>query len=69
MKRIEKELLRNGYRVINFGYDSRKDSMQTVADDLDRVLRAEIPGDAGAVHFVTHSLGALVVRYYLSEHK
>lgn len=66
---IENDLLRNGYRVINFGYDSRKDSIQTVADDLDRTLRTEVPNDAGVVHFVTHSLGALVVRYYLSERK
>ncbi len=69
MSRIENELLRNGYRVINFGYDSRKDSIQTVADNLDSTLRTELPNDAGAIHFVTHSLGAVVVRYYLSERK
>jgi pimeloyl-ACP methyl ester carboxylesterase len=69
MTRIEKELIPNGYHVINFGYDSRENSIQTVTDDLDKIIRGQIPGDVRAVHFVTHSLGALVVRYYLSERK
>lgn len=69
MTKIEKELALNGYRVINFGYDSRKSSIQDVAEDLGKTLQGQIPGDAKTVHFVTHSLGALVVRYYLSEKK
>ncbi|OHD68909.1 MAG: hypothetical protein A2W19_11125 [Spirochaetes bacterium RBG_16_49_21] len=69
MTRIGKELTPNGYHVINFGYGSRENSILTVTDDLDKIIQELIPGDAGAVHFVTHSLGALVVRYYLSERK
>ncbi len=67
MRKIEKELLLNGYHVINFGYNSREESIQTVAQNLDMVIRDMIPGNARSVHFVTHSLGSLVVRYYLSE--
>jgi triacylglycerol lipase len=69
MTRIENELTRNGFPVINFGYDSRENSIQTVTDNLEKSIQELIPGDARAVHFVTHSLGALVVRYYLSERK
>jgi pimeloyl-ACP methyl ester carboxylesterase len=67
MTRIEKELSQNGYRVLNFGYDSRKSSIEDVTVDLERAIREQVPADAGTVHFVTHSLGGLVVRYYLSE--
>lgn len=69
MTRIEKELLRNGYRVLNFGYNSRKSSIENVTDDLDKAIRSQVPPSAKALHFVTHSLGGLVVRYYLSENK
>mgnify|MGYP001489731353 CR=1 FL=1 len=69
MKKIERELSLNGYHVMNFGYDSREESIQTVTDDLGKSMLEMIAPDARKVHFVTHSLGALVVRYYLSERK
>ncbi len=69
MKKIEKELTMNGYHVMNFGYDSREDSIQIVTDVLDHSIKNLIPSGAGTIHFVTHSLGALVVRYYLSKRK
>jgi pimeloyl-ACP methyl ester carboxylesterase len=69
MARIERELTRNGYHVINFGYESRENSIQTVTEKLGAIIHELVPGDAGAVHFVTHSLGGLVVRYYLSQRK
>lgn len=69
MSKIEKELVRNGYHVINYGYDSRVQSIQSVSDGLGFIIKERVPGDSAAVHFVTHSLGALVVRYYLSQHQ
>ncbi len=69
MKKIEKDLVLNGYHVMNFGYDSREESIQTVADGLDQAIKKHVPAGARSIHFVTHSLGALVVRYYLSDRK
>src|SRR4030065_1368934 len=69
MSKIATALSRNGYRVINFGYDSREQSIQTVAKNLDAVIMEKVPPGATSVNFVTHSLGTLVVRYYLAENK
>lgn len=68
MARIEKALLANGYNVINFGYDSRKHSIRTAASMLGKEISASVPPYARALHFVTHSLGSIIVRYYLAEH-
>jgi triacylglycerol lipase len=68
MYRIGKALAMNGYRVIPFGYDSRKESILDVAGKLDRVINKRVPAGAKALHYVTHSLGTLVVRFYLAEY-
>jgi triacylglycerol lipase len=69
MLKIRKELALNGYGVINYGYDSRVQSIQTVSEGLGRIIAERVPVSARELHFVTHSLGALVVRYYLSEER
>ena len=68
MARIEKALLLNGYQVINFEYDSRKHSIRTAASMLEKEIGQNVPPYAKALHFVTHSLGSIIVRYYLAEH-
>lgn len=69
MSRIGDELVRNGYRVVRFGYDSRTRSIDEVSADLARVIREDVPVECRALHFVTHSLGGLVVRYHLSVNR
>lgn len=69
MKKIGDELSRNGYSVHAFGYDSRTSSIDEVSADLGRAIREDVPATCRALHFVTHSLGALVVRYYLSRNR
>jgi len=69
MKKIERELSVNGYHVMNFGYDSREESIQTVTEDLEKRINEIIPAETSKIHFVTHSLGSLVVRYYLNQRK
>ena len=59
-------LEKNGYRVVNFGYPYR-DSIP----GLGRRLGATLDRHAGAaprVHFVTHSLGSILVRWVLVHH-
>lgn len=65
MKEIEKHLTSEGYFVVNHNYGSRKNNIQTLA-------LGEIPialgkcKSTGKINFVTHSLGGIVLRQYLS---
>jgi len=67
MKRIEWALVNRGYRVVNLGYPSTRYAVEHVArSHLAPALRKlELP-PGGRVHFVTHSLGAIVLRQQLA---
>ena len=66
MKPLAGDLRRSGYRVCNTGYPSRP---YDVAGLVERYVRPafESCGHDQAVHVVTHSLGAILVRYYLQS--
>jgi hypothetical protein len=68
--KIEHYLEKRGFCVINVGYPSRKNIIQELAVDviptsIEHCRRAR----ASKIHFVTHSMGAILVRYYLENHK
>ncbi len=68
MKKIEKFLLNKGYTVFNFGYVSRKYNIEEISEQLDYFLKERCNDPNKSIHFVTHSLGGIVVRYYLNTH-
>ena len=70
MKRLEWNLARAGYEVINFSYPSRQFSIEQLSEErLHRVATGPAAREAAKVHFVTHYMGGIVVRHYLKTHE
>ena len=62
---LEDTLRRNGYETANVNYPSTRLGISAHADNLERIIQS-LDGVA-TLSFVTHSLGALVVRDLLSR--
>lgn len=57
---------RRGYTVLNWGYPSARRGIVGHADALRRDLDALPPLGDGRIHFLTHSLGGIIVRALLT---
>lgn len=64
---LSKRLEQEGYHVFRFDYASTRISIPAAAEDLHRVV--ESLDGIKEINFVVHSMGGLVVRSYLAEHK
>jgi len=65
---MQHRLGKQGFRTLNYGYDSFGPDIETIAADLDAVLERELESQpAPQVHFVTHSLGGIVVRKLIED--
>lgn len=65
--RMERALRQDGYHVVNLTYPSREKSIEDLArDHLAPLVAAQ--AKAGKVHFVTHSLGGILLRCHLRDH-
>lgn len=69
MAKMEQYLREKGFGVINAGYASRKKTIEELAETaIPKALHQCRLKNASRIHFVTHSLGGILVRYYLKHH-
>lgn len=68
MAPIEAELKARGYHTINLSYPSTRFSIEELAAEFLHPVVAELNRSGARVHFVTHSMGGILVRYYLETH-
>lgn len=70
MKKIEESLSEYGYRVINVDYPSTEYPIEYLANNVLSGVIARCDTSSGSkINFVTHSLGGIIVRYYLKHNK
>lgn len=70
MRKIEKVLTKKGYSVINVDYPSRREKIENLSNNyLKKCIEKQCTDKYKKIHFVTHSMGGIIVRYFLSKHK
>ncbi len=65
-QKLEGHLEKNGYYVVNRSYPSREKTIQELSFEAISIAKAScLAAGASKIHFVPHSMGGILVRYYL----
>lgn len=67
MHKLEKALHKQGYSVLNISYGSTRKNIEALATEAIGPALEKCPA-GHRVHFVTHSMGGILVRQYLRHH-
>ncbi|HAR96825.1 MAG TPA: alpha/beta hydrolase [Deltaproteobacteria bacterium] len=69
MKEMERALAKEGYVVLNVDYPSRTATVEALSESIiGAALRSPRLAETNKIHFVAHSLGGILVRYYFARH-
>lgn len=66
---LQKTLEKTGFKTVNISYPSTRHTIETLAlKYVDIALKQALAFGSEKIHFVTHSMGAILLRYYLNQH-
>jgi len=70
MKKLEKVLNKDGYQPININYPTRNDKIEDIVEKyLKTELKEKCLDRNRKINFITHSMGGILVRYFLASNK
>jgi len=70
MEKIEEILSQEGYEVININYPPAGDKIEFISNHyLKEILEEKCTDKSKKINFVTHSMGGIIVRYFLANNK
>ncbi len=67
---LQKSLEKKGYKTLNILYPSREKNLEDIANFVhNKICSSEhLKSENSTLHFVTHSMGGLIARYYIATY-
>jgi pimeloyl-ACP methyl ester carboxylesterase len=69
LRKMQMATVAAGFATLNLGYASRLKPIEELAEAIHPAIASFADGIEGTVHFVGHSMGGLLARVYLAQHR